>query len=333
MDAPRQTDHTPTDGIGTTHSQSPPGLATLARRIARWSGNLLATAVIIILGLTFGRQVLWWWNGQPAGGPVDGKGATAQLDRLADPDLPHQLAFGDLPLRLNRSVFVGDENSALARLRDQCRRIALDEGQRGNTEIEIDQAVRQRLETYEPVEQGQDWQILQHRGPVITVVALRTDAASAADVQGAARKKVRSVLSWGLGLKAPQTETTEEASSARWTLFTCSGSGGQSASARQLDWPLPPRSRRTLAMQVQGGGALIGFVGQGDVASGKQFFDQSLTAAGWSPIEAWTRMGAGWHARFAHPRDGQCDVQLRDQADGGSSGILNIQAAARDPEK
>jgi hypothetical protein len=238
-----------------------------------------------------------------------------------------------MSLSLKRSAFVGDQAAALARLRDECRRIALAADAQAEAEIKLDKAVLQRLASYKPVEEGEGWRMIQYAGPVITVVTLRTTPVSSADAEGETRQKIEFVLSWGLGLRAPATETAEETSSTRWTLFTCPGSSGQVTSDQQLSWPIPPGSRRTLAMQVQGGGALIGFTGRGNVSSSKEFFDQSFSARGWSQTGAWTRIGAHWHARFSQPDAGQCDVQLRDDADGGCDGMMTLQATARDSEK
>lgn len=315
-----------------SHQNEPRSLGALARRIATLSGNLLATAVIVILGLTFGRQVLTWWKGEPAVVSAPSSELDAPMDGLADPSLPHQLAFSDMSLTFNRSVFQGDESAALAHLRDECRRLALDFDDRAQSMIPVADDVVRRLAEYEPVEQGEGWRIVQHGGPVITVVALRMAPITASSGAGGASQKAESVVSWGLGLRAPETETEEAASSNRWTLFTCSGAGQRVSSDLNLSSPIPPGSRRTLAMRVKGGGALIGFAGQGTASSSKEFYDQSFQEQGWSRAGAWTRIGTNWHARFQKPRAESCDVQLRDDTDGGTSGILTVRPAAQNSE-
>jgi hypothetical protein len=315
-----------------SHNEEPRSLGALARRIASLSGNLLLTAVIVILGLTFGKQVLIWWRGEPAVVSAPTSNLDSPLDGLADPGLPHQLAFGDMSLTFNRSVFEGAEEAALARLRDECRRLVLDFDDRTQTLIPIDEDVLRRLAAYESVERGEGWRMVQHGGPVITVVALRTAANTTSAGAGEASQKAESVVSWGLGLRAPETATEEAASSIRWTLFTCSGADQRVASDLNLSSPIPPGSRRTLAMQVKGGGALIGFAGQGTAASSKEFFDRSFQEKGWSRARAWTRIGDNWHARFQEREAGTCDVQIRDDTDRGTSGILTIRPAAQNSE-
>jgi hypothetical protein len=331
MESPDQHNRQEVSTAGETDSTPSPDFATLARRIARFSGNLLATAVIIILGLTLGKQVLTWWNAPPAEVSVAPRELAGQLDGFADPGLPHQLAFSDMPLLFHRSVLVGDEEAALAQLRDECRRrVVADDGQT-SMEIKVDQHVLERLATYEPVEQGDGWRMVQHAGPVITVVAFRLSAATANREGSDASQKVESVVSWGLGLRALETE--EEASSVRWTLFTCTGAGRQVDVDLHFSSPIPPGSRRTLAMQVEGGGALIGFAGQGAVSSNKEFFDESFSERGWSRTKAWRCVGSNWYAHFSNPGADKCDVQLRAQDDGGTTGILTMYSNSRDSEE
>jgi hypothetical protein len=315
-----------------SRAEEPRDLGALARRIASLSGNLLATAVIVILGLTFGRQVLTWWRGEPAVVSVPTSDHDSALDGLADPSLPHQLAFSDMSLTFNRSLFEGAEEAALARLRDECRRLELDFDDQPRALIPVDDDVLRRLAAYESVERGEGWRMVQHGGPVITVVALRTAPNTASTGAGEASQKAESVVSWGLGLRAPETATEEAASTIRWILFTCSGAGQRVASDLNLSSPIPPGSRRTLAMQVKGGGALIGFAGQGTAASSKEFFDQSFQERGWSRVRVWTRIGNHWHARFQEPEAGTCDVQIRDDTDRGTSGIMTMRPAAQNSE-
>ena len=129
-------------------------VAHLARRITRWSGNLLATAVIVILGLTFGRQIVTWWRGdEPPAAMVD-PAASPHLDQLTDPQTPLLLTFGDMPYTFDRRVVSGDQSMALAELRRQCREAAESYDPRRNAPLAVSPEVLHRLSQQPAVEQG-----------------------------------------------------------------------------------------------------------------------------------------------------------------------------------
>ncbi len=218
----------------------------------RWSGNLLATAVILILGLTFGQQVLQWWRGDVAVPAGTDPAAAPQLSQLADPDMPLTLSFGDLPYQLRRHVLVGDLDEALAALRRECRKVAERTDPAAAPALEVAPEVVQQLARREAVEQGVGWRIVQNTGPVITVVALRQDVPDASDTAEPARHNGESVVSWGLGLRAVALE--HNSSGDQWTLYVCSGQDRRSAADSWQHIQLPPHAQRTFAVQVDGGG-------------------------------------------------------------------------------
>lgn len=299
-------------------------LPSLSRRIISWSGNLLATSVIIILGLTFGRQVLQWWQGDPSPARVITGGVDSELGGLGDARVPHLLAFGDLPLTFERSQFEGSELAALAQLRAACREFL----ERGRpVAIPVSDEALRRLRSSEAVEEGIGWRIVQYRGPIITVVALQmpVDATSAGtDVAGQGNE---SVVSWGLGLRAAETGTEKEARASRWTLFTCSGRNHPVDASPDLSPPTPPGSQRCFVARVEQGGALIAFTCPQSMVEVRQYCDRSWGDVGWSRKTRWTSIGSTCHARFRHDAGGQCDVQLMDNTSGTTSGIVTVAPA------
>ena len=94
----------------------------------------------------------------------------------------------------------------------------------------------------------------------------------------------------GIGVSCPCEQQTEDvASRNRWTLFTCSGRSHTVDSDLQSSLPIPPGCRRTLAVRVKSGGALVGFAGPGTAAFSKQFFDQAFREREWTRATEWTQ--------------------------------------------
>ena len=305
----------------------------LARRIMTWSGNSLATCVIVMLGLTFGKQVLRWWRGDPPVVSISSHDPDIGLQGMADPSLPSRLAFGDLPMTFDRRLFVGDEDAALAQLRNSCRVLAIDFDARQQEPLPVSESLLRQLASREPVERGPRWRIVQSGGPIITVVALRMAPATSPDQANAESQRAESVVSWGLGLRAAETAAEGASSLDRWTLFTCSGRSQAVESDWEFSLPIPPGSQRSVAVRGAKGDALIGFAGKGTAASNKEFFDQSFGKLGWSRATSWSQVGTAWHARFQKRDSSVCDVQILDNADGDTSGILTTTSAVQDAEK
>src|SRR5262245_20311681 len=87
---------------------APPDLRAVSRKIARRTTDLIAVGVVLIGGLSIGRQVVEWWRDEPA------QGAAAPQASGIDPtgDGPLRLEFGDYPLAMERQTIVGDQDSA-----------------------------------------------------------------------------------------------------------------------------------------------------------------------------------------------------------------------------
>lgn len=345
----------------------PGRLAALARRILVWSGNLLATAVVLILSLTFGNQVLYWWRDDAPASSGSGSPANRRLESLGDPRIPHLLAFGDLPFNLERTVFKGTEQAALARLRAKCRAVAKQFDSDRRQAMPISQSFLRQLGERESVEHDEGWRIFQQRGPIISVIALRCAARGGLMSKDQPLEIAESVVSWGLGFRSPVTRREAEASQSRWTLFTCSGQrkaldsdleGSQRKSAvagasngsrdaatefsNRATPPsgdadpslfLPPQSRRTLGIRIQGGGGLVGFVNAEGTAFNRECFDGRFERRGWDREFGWTKVGRRRHARFRKSDTGVCDIQLHERTDGGTRGILTLTLPPSDAEE
>ncbi len=315
--APQNSD-APSTGTGSSDIK-PVGFGRLARRITACSGNFLAACVILILGFTFGRQVLQWWRNDPGSASVTRDGSLNAWQPPADPTLPHLLEFGDLPIQLTRQVFVGDQEAALEQLRRTCRKAAVRSHVSKRTALPASDRLLHRLNKLKPVEQGKGWKIYQTGGPVLMVLAVRTVAADKGGQAGSAHAE--SVVSWGLGLRQiASIEGKAAARANRWTLLTGAADCPNADSRSDLVGLIPPGSHRTLAVRFAGGGALIGFRGPTSLENWKRFFDQQ----GWLRRVPWLQMEGGWVARYQRSGSETCDVVLTAETDGLGSGILTI---------
>ncbi len=57
--------------------KDPPSLGRLARRISRWTTNCLLTAMLLVIALGFGREVLHWWHDDAPPRPAASAGSSA----------------------------------------------------------------------------------------------------------------------------------------------------------------------------------------------------------------------------------------------------------------
>lgn len=101
------------------NSPKPHDFAALAKRISSWTTKSLLTAIVLVAGLGFGRQVLVWWAADPT--PKGPATIALSRDGLGDPTQFHTLRFGDNSWSLQRRVIVGDKDKAAEQLRIACR--------------------------------------------------------------------------------------------------------------------------------------------------------------------------------------------------------------------
>ncbi|HET6880425.1 MAG TPA: hypothetical protein VFI31_09735 [Pirellulales bacterium] len=93
------------------------GFGRVARQIADWTTKGLFSALVLVAGLGFGRQVIRWWRADDL---QDAEPPLAAPFDPADPTQPVDVALGDLPYRLVRQTVVGDQQEAMEALRTAC---------------------------------------------------------------------------------------------------------------------------------------------------------------------------------------------------------------------
>src|SRR5262245_25635041 len=115
MDTRAKVKHESEGACGSRSEPQAGGFGRLARRIATWTTNLLATAIVLAAGLAMGWQVLAWWHERPQ------PEVAAPLPELSLPAIAESREFWTRggPLRIERVH--GDAVAAQAAMREFCR--------------------------------------------------------------------------------------------------------------------------------------------------------------------------------------------------------------------
>jgi hypothetical protein len=299
------------DAKGANHA--PTDFSTVARRVTSRTTDLIAIGVVLVGGLSMGRQVVEWWQAEPPSVAISG---AADVHPWGAGESPVELEFGDYPLALRRQIISGDRETALAALAEACR-LSLETDRR--TELPAGEAADRMLAhtaSLTPVvESAGKWQIFRLEDRFSLVLGVRL-------LQGAGKEdnsETKRLACWGLA--APFDDTS-------WTLYLFQPPiSGKTAVARTPEIPLPPEGRRLLALRGADGGSLVGFSGEGLPQDWMTFFDDKLRTQGWSAGSGWTSGKGAWSARFESDeknRGAQVTIEFSRDASGGLMGLIQI---------
>ena len=294
--------------------------ALLAKRISSWTTKGLLSALILVAGLAFGRQVLDWWAADETGA-VEPPPQLAMTDGLGDPTRAHQIVFGDAPWTILRETVVGGRDEAAAALRASCRELTIASGLPDDAIGPSEQRFLTTLSRQSPVaEEPGQWQLHEFEGGFPIVVGTRTRPATPHPTGAEQVAEVdRRVVTWGLAIPTPEQT---------WTLYTLhptNAAGGPPTGFPEI--PLPPDSTKTLSMRALGGGSMVAFIGPPEGGRWRRFFDQWFREHEWTPAGDWTRSGSTWHLRYARSgRDATqtVDVQFGPDGRGRLTGLVMI---------
>ncbi len=303
------------------------GFGLLARRMSAWTTKSLLTAIILIAGLGFGRQVLRWWAADaPAADAAADAPSSAAPDGLGDPWQPHLLQFGDQSWSLRRQSITGDQAKAATALRRCCReaieRVTPDSGERpkNSPPTESESRLIESLGQRKPVaEELGKWQLYELTGGLPMVIGIRlTPPAGDGLAKGMQlAEPARRVVLWGLAI--PQAAEV-------WSIYAFQPwAGADAADSSFSNLPIPPDSRRLVAMQVAAGGAMVAFAGPDRSAAWKQFYDDWFLRRGWKSLGAWQPAGSSWRVRYTQGGPQQsavADIRLTPDGLGRCTGLL-----------
>jgi hypothetical protein len=263
-------------------ASSPSHYVRLARRMSSITSNALGTAVVLVLALGCGRELISWWGltSKTAEPPE----AAASLFSALDATSSCSLEFGNAPFTFLRENFSGDRTAVLARLRQSCAKQLAQGAERFDAVGPAEARLLEQLVRREPVQQRPGmWRMYEDADgfPLVLGVKERNLGGSQQVRPIAPRLAV-----WGLAV--PQGENV-------WAMYVCRAitqKSGTEASA-----PLPPSCERTLALS-HANNRLIGFRG-GEPAEIMRFYDAWAEERGWRLASPWRNIGAVWQASYA----------------------------------
>ena len=183
----------------------PRSFATLAARISSWTIKGVLTALVLVAGLGFGRQVLRWWSADRRQSSAASATPWAD-DGLGDPAQPHVLRFGNQGQSLRRQTISGDQAAARAALLDGCRRLLQSEPAGGaaadRAAGKADRALLEALRRLRPTaEEPGKWRLYDLPGSLPLVVGIREGkAAGHSDAQAQLAEPTPGAVICGLAI-------------------------------------------------------------------------------------------------------------------------------------
>ena len=288
-----------------------PSFGRLARRISAVTTNCLLTAIVLVAGLAFGRQILRWWA---ADTPHPGAAARSadSLDPLADPGNLHELQFGALPWSLRRQSITGDKRAAVDALRASCREVLQDDRRQSDTsheapgEAEIE--LLAQLAAREPVDREPGkWQLFVLGEAFPMVVGIRPSSGATEPIsEKTSASADRHVAIWGLAI--PQA-------TGAWTLCTFQRTSDRDGQLTALSGPpIPPGCTKTLSIRVASGESTVSFEGPQGPKSWIEFYRRWFRTHNWEAAQDWRPSGNSWHGRYYSPEKGRAAEEGRTAA-------------------
>jgi len=325
--------------------RQPKSYGDVARAISSYTSKGILTALVLVAGLGFGRQVLRWWR-QGAEPPSATLGAEEPSARVRDTGPDHVLRFGEQPWSLRTTWVAGDRDAAATALRTACRAVASQARLPDEPPDEAEQALLERLAPTEPCERSpRGWELYElSRGLPMAVATLSTSEKGTGPIcakhpPGRSGKSDQSpfppgegenlagarrrVVTWGLAVPRAANQ---------WSIYTFQPDRpGGSASAGLSQVPLPPDGRRTLVVETVGSGAIVAFEGPGPPGAWKRFYDDWLAGGRFRPVAAWHDSPESWHLRCQGEGEhagSSLDVHVTAGTSGETTGLIVITPGA-----
>jgi len=297
-----------------------PSFQQLARRISSWTSRLLLSALILVVGLAFGRQVLHWWRADPVGpglGGVLGPGTGRPGPRL---DAVQVICFGRAGWTLRQRQLLGDRQSALGALRAECRRAAeVSKPSQAEPPALEERSLVARLASQLAVEREPGrWRMYELDEGVPMVVVLTDEGIADASTEGDHLVAASAgVITWGMAV--PQGDCA-------WTVYAFQPeSSTATASSDRAKIALPPEADRVLVLETADGSSVAGFEMAGPADRARGVFDRWYAEHGWTATGPWQGLGEAWCRRF-ESQDSQrpcvADVRVGVTADGRMRGVV-----------
>ncbi len=278
----------------------------------------MLSAVVVIAGIGFGRQVLRWWRDDATDVPPQ---LPAAASGLGHPSAGHEVIVGDRPWSIVRQPFEGDAAAASRALLAACQNAASEITGTGlpapGTE---ERELLARLAGSEPELQmpgGISLYALPDGFPMV-VGTLSGGETAGSDRKGQVADLDTAVALWGIAVPVASTG---------WSLYTFRPeSRPADREPARLEPPLPPGSRHLLQVRAAAGDATILFTGPMQPDAWKAFYDRWAAEVELQHGKGWQESGGAWHATYRSSASGHATVEIHfDQPQGGQSrGVILV---------
>lgn len=290
---------------------------SLARRIAGWTNNGLATALILVAGLTFGRQVLVWWRAEPAP-PAARSAVPPELE-----DGLKQLHFGTLAGAIQTRTVRGSRDDVFAALRDLCRPSDRPGASAGSQATDAERTLLSTLAGKQPAESGDGWridQLPQGLPLVICSTTVERDSSRSRSTGERPGNGMNSVLRLPLDLRIISIGLAVPAADDQWWAYAFRLKGESRAASDSEPFPLPADSIRGLTLTQPDGTVLATFRGQATPAAWEEHFRTRPPEALWQLRRESVAKGP-WHIEFDKPGAKPLRAEVHFEYDG--QGVLH----------
>ena len=298
----------PTKPANASDRQRAADFQQVSRRIVRWTTNGLATAIVLVAGLAFGRQIMLWWHE----GPAADVASPPPLSSLAGGMGSRELEFGSSTAHVTTETIAGERSVAIGALRRLVERkgaiASAPAAPAGPAEARLMAMIAKQI----PDAQRRQLRLDEVDSRLPTVVASR---AFVDKEPGTSRRIV------AVGFAIP--------SDAGWTLYAFQFAGAVAADSRADELPLPPESRRSISLRQPDGGVLMAFHGDASAMEWEQFFRGALPQRGWQLVAEWKSAAGRCSARYSksEPNSSSGTADLRS---GHAADWLDVQFGSDD---
>ena len=302
-------------------SPQPTGFADIARRIRGRTTDILAIAIVVVFGLSFGGRIAEWWATDPETVGLDANISAGGTMPWETPGGVVSLEFGEHPYAIERQTLSGSRKQAVAALQGSVRPLVREAVLPPGEQTEAETRLLTRVAKLKASEEEQGvWQIFTIDRPLPMVVGVRNFGrkATSGNVKPAAADN-RRVVCWGLAFPF---------SVDGWRLFAFHPTNVRRETLPGLPkLKLPETARRILSLRGAGGGALVGFEGAGPGKEWAQHFDDWFKKHNWQRDAEWSRSGSDWNVRFLagnQPNAGRIEIQFGKTDEAEWTGLLTV---------
>ena len=277
--------------------------------------NGLATALVLVLGLAGGREILDWWRDDASHGDAP-LGAPHSADPAGPNDpaqSPLRLNFGTAATGVLSQSVSGDVSAVRGVLRKLCLQAAGESNARLGPPGPGEQKLLAEIAGRKPLETVGDLRLDELVSPVPMMAASR----QVADGSPAAWRVA------ALGIATPSAE-------GGWTVYVFrSGENGVSPAIPPA-LPLPPDSQLTMSVQQPDGRTLTAFHGRGKLEDWEQFFRAQRELGHWEEAGAWQTSSDRRLVVFIRktPSPARCELQFGADGNGGLWGLITASTSA-----